>query len=372
MIGAGGQNMGFFKRYKEKIDEFKKAKAMLINYENNAEVTPGFKMLTLDRPVWHYGLLSPDWLLPERIRSTKVGIISYVDISLANINNPIIQLEDEVGRLTRSIPLMLLETLLYFSDHEPFVMIPVAAGMGPIVSNKEVDDNYLKEVAAKHNLDYVITGSILLNGTEYSISNRIYSSAEQTVSVVKTDTSGAKFGQSCIEMISDIHAKLGCPIPSEIEQNKMIYKIPKPAQFSEYLSALGQLLMQSLITKGVASIEGLKGERDMLNCYLGLALADPENQIFRVMLVSGMEKSKSCNSKVYKEFKQQAISLLSEKNESNYSRRLLPFVYNMFGMKNESIKQKNLLLSTIQDETYCRWLEQISTDNLTSAASPQE
>ena len=78
------------------------------------------------------------------------------------------------------------------------------------------------------------------------------------------------------------------------------------------------------------------------------------------------------DAEVTLEFKQQAISLLSEKNESNYSRRLLPFVYNMFGMKNESIKQKNLLLSTIQDETYCRWLEQISTDNLTSAASPQE
>jgi len=93
---------------------------------------------------------------------------------------------------------------------------------------------------------------------------------------------------------------------------------------------------------------------------------------FKSWISDFTEKSKSCNSKVYKEFKQQAISLLSEKNESNYSRRLLPFVYNMFGMKNESIKQKNLLLSTIQDETYCRWLEQISTDNLTSAASLQE
>jgi len=359
---------------------FEKIKTGQLNYLKETEKTLRFTMLTLDRPIWQYELLSPDWLLPEKKRSTKVGIMSYADISLHTVDSRIVQREDDVGRLTRSIPLILLETLSYFSDHEPIAVISVAIGVGPTVSKKEVEEKYLKEAAEKSNLDYVIAGSISLNDAGYANRTQIYSRAKQKVSIVRMNTTIEEFGQSCISMISDIHAGVDSPIMRETEQrntlhpeqSNTLYQLPKPEQIPEYLSALAQLFTQSLIANDGASTDSLWEEKGMLNGYLNLALADPKNQMFRVILVSGMAKSKLYHSEEYKEFKEPAISLLSGTSESNVTREnngtsesidsslLLPFVYRMFDMQYELYLDKKRLLSTVKNKRYVKWLKQIS------------
>ncbi|MBN1774988.1 MAG: hypothetical protein JW817_00830 [Clostridiales bacterium] len=316
-------------------DEFEKIKASHTDYKETTTDTPKFQIMKIDKPIWFYGLQEPDWLIPERIRSTKVGILAYADISSADIDVYTVRREDDAGRMTRSIPLFLVETLLYYSDHEPVAMIPVAKGSGPAVSKTEVTDDGLKEIAAKNSLDYVISGSILLDDTGCKIRNRIYCSAEQKISSVNMETNIEGFGLNCLQMLSDIHLKLGSSILKETASLKAIYQLPQVGQILVYLSALGQLFTQTLVANDIGTREALWGERNMLNWYINLALADPHNPIPRIMLISGMAKSKAYGSEVYKEFKDQAIHLLSEKKESDVSRKLLPFVYNMFDMQEE-------------------------------------
>ena len=94
--------------------------------------------IRIDRPIWAYGLNDPKWLFRQHERQGKsVAIMSLANTSPSEAKVPFSQREDDLGRLTRSIPLYLAESLFCWSDLKPTAAIPVIMGKGPIVSGME-------------------------------------------------------------------------------------------------------------------------------------------------------------------------------------------------------------------------------------------
>jgi hypothetical protein len=142
----------------------------------------GVALVTISRPIWSYGLESIDGILPKK--EGKLRRIAFTQFSLptaypdpeAAMKLP----EDEIGRLSRALPLWFAETF-YFSPlyssvaalgcmHEPNGVKHPA-----IFATDWTVDNLEKLVeSSTGGLDYIFTGSLRREGGEYILVMRVW------------------------------------------------------------------------------------------------------------------------------------------------------------------------------------------------------
>ena len=296
-----------------------------------------YELVMTDKPIWYYGLKSPEWLLPKELKKGAIGFLSFVDLTNKTEKVTELQPEDDSGRMTRSLPILLQEIVLFNYNTETRFLLPIAKDVGPVVMKTEYDTKALTDLARTNDLDLLVTGSIAENGNEYEIKVILFESKNQSIQTfdIKLVKEGknAEFINSLDSIISKI-AEIGDIHPVEADY----YNVPDEDIVYNYLGALGQALMQSLVDNKVVKLESLWGERNILNWYLNLALTSPENVVLKIMLISGLAKSKSYGSEVYKEFKDEIVALISEAQPENSPiNRLVPFVYFLYDMKKEFI-----------------------------------
>jgi hypothetical protein len=150
--------------------------------DENATNAVGVALVTISRPIWSYGLESIDGILPKK--EGKLRRVAFTQFSLptayADPEEAMKLPEDEIGRLSRAIPLWFAETF-YFSPlyssvaalgcmHEPNgVKHPVIFATDWTVENlqKLVD-------STASGLDYIFTGSLRREGAEYVLIMRVW------------------------------------------------------------------------------------------------------------------------------------------------------------------------------------------------------
>ncbi len=296
-----------------------------------------FELLVTDKPIWYYGLKSPEWLLPKELKKENIGFLSFVDLTGKSENLTELQPENDSGRMTRSLPLLLQEILVFNFNTETKFLLPIAKEVGPVVLKSEYNIKSLTDAARTNDLDLLVTGSITEKGNEYEIKVILFESKSQSIQTLEMkllkDGKNKDFTNSLNSIISKI-AEISDIQPVEADY----YNVPSEDIVYNYLGALGQSLMQSLVDNKVVKLENLWGERNILNWYLNLALCAPENVVSKIILISGLAKSKSYGSDVYKEFKEQIVAIISdEQSENSTIRQLVPFVYYLYDMKKEFI-----------------------------------
>jgi hypothetical protein len=142
----------------------------------------GVSLVSIGKPIWSYGLESVDGALPKkegRLRRVAFAQLAlptaYADPEEA-MNRP----EDEIGRLSRAIPLWFAETF-YFSP----LYAPIAAlgclqpANGPrrpaIFATDWTVDNLKKLVdSSSDGLDYIFTGTLRREGAEFILIMRVW------------------------------------------------------------------------------------------------------------------------------------------------------------------------------------------------------
>lgn len=215
----------------------------------------------------------------------------------------------------------------------------------------------LEQLTYQYDFDYLLTGCISDDITQYNVRIILFNKLSQATESFEIKAPKTGFENE----LTSIMENLIDNISSKIKNGNLVridyYKTPRAGTTVEYLSALGQLLMQSLVDNNLIKTESIWGERNMLNWYLNLALTDVDNPIPKIMLVSGLGKSKSYGSEIYKELKEEVIKLLvNDKLEVSPSTNMLPFVYKLFDMESEFNSLKNKLLETKYDDKYKEWL----------------
>jgi len=178
----------------ERLHGFSNAVAELINhgvipgfpqFDSNAaspENVVGVALVTISRPIWSYGLESVEELLPKkegtlrRVAFTQLALPGAYPDPEAAVKLP----EDEMGRLSRAIPLWLAETFHFSPLYSPIAALGCMheGGGGPrrpaIFASEWTVDNLKKLVETANGLDYIFTGSLRRDGAECVLILRIW------------------------------------------------------------------------------------------------------------------------------------------------------------------------------------------------------
>ena len=312
-------------------------------------------MMVLDNPVWEHGLKTSKWFINNKEVKGNIVVLPYADETIKEKEIKGYQRDNETSMLSRGIPLYVSEMINYYTDYNNKVAMPFVRDFGPVITNKQYNEDALEDIGNKINADIVITGSVMNAEIGYLIKNTIYNMNDKSSKKIEMFIQKDSFGNRFNEMIKALRSELD----GHEQSNNKFYKLAEDKEVLHYLASLGHSLTQTLIQGKFVDKDLLLGERNILNWYLNMVMAYPENEAVKMMLVSGIEKSKEYGSKVYLEFKKQALSVMIKSKNEEIKKRLIPEIYKIYGMDNELKALKEKLINESDDKEYIEWLNNI-------------
>ena len=312
-------------------------------------------MMVLDNPVWGHGLKTSKWFINNKEVKGNIAVLPYADETIREKEIKGYQKDNETSMLSRGIPLYVSEMINYYTDYNNKVVMPFVRDFGPVITNKQYNEAALEDIGNKINADIVITGSVMNAEIGYLIKNTIYNMNDKSSKKIEMFIQKENFGNRFNEMIKELRSELG----GYDQSNNKFYKLAEDKEVLHYLASLGHSLTQTLIQGKFVDKDLLLGERNILNWYLNMVMAYPENQAIKMMLVSGIEKSKEYGSKVYLEFKKQTLTVMMKSKNEEIKKRLIPEIYKIYGMDNELKALKEKLTNESSDKEYIKWLNNI-------------
>lgn len=312
-------------------------------------------MMVLDNPVWGHGLKTSKWFINNKEVKGNIAVLPYADETIRVKEIKGYQKDNETSMLSRGIPLYVSEMINYYTDYNNKVVMPFVRDFGPVITNKQYNEAALEDIGNKINADIVITGSVMNAEIGYLIKNTIYNMNDKSSKKIEMFIQKENFGNRFNEMIKELRSELG----GYDQSNNKFYKLAEDKEVLHYLASLGHSLTQTLIQGKFVDKDLLLGERNILNWYLNMVMAYPENEAIKMMLVSGIEKSKEYGSKVYLEFKKQTLTVMMKSKNEEIKKRLIPEIYKIYGMDNELKALKEKLTNESSDKEYIKWLNNI-------------
>ena len=312
-------------------------------------------MMVLDNPVWGHGLKTSKWFINNKEVKGNIAVLPYADETIREKEIKGYQKDNETSMLSRGIPLYVSEMINYYTDYNNKVVMPFVRDFGPVITNKQYNEAALEDIGNKINADIVITGSVMNAEIGYLIKNTIYNMNDKSSKKIEMFIQKENFGNRFNEMIKELRSELG----GYDQSNNKFYKLAEDKEVLHYLASLGHSLTQTLIQGKFVDKDLLLGERNILNWYLNMVMAYPENEAIKMMLVSGIEKSKEYGSKVYLEFKKQILAVMMKSKNEEIKKRLIPEIYKIYGMDNELKALKEKLTNESSDKEYIKWLNNI-------------
>jgi len=312
-------------------------------------------MMVLDNPVWVHGLKTSKWFINNKEVKGNIAVLPYADETIREKEIKGYQKDNETSMLSRGIPLYVSEMINYYTDYNNKVVMPFVRDFGPVITNKQYNEAALEDIGNKINADIVITGSVMNAEIGYLIKNTIYNMNDKSSKKIEMFIQKENFGNRFNEMIKELRSELG----GYDQSNNKFYKLAEDKEVLHYLASLGHSLTQTLIQGKFVDKDLLLGERNILNWYLNMVMAYPENEAIKMMLVSGIEKSKEYGSKVYLEFKKQTLTVMMKSKNEEIKKRLIPEIYKIYGMDNELKALKEKLTNESSDKEYIKWLNNI-------------
>jgi hypothetical protein len=142
----------------------------------------GLALVTISRPIWSYGLESVPGALPKK--SGKLRRVAFAQLALptayADPDEAMKLPEDELGRLSRVIPLWFAETFyfspLYASVAALGCLHAANAPKRPAIFSTDWTVDNLKKLVetTPDGLDYIFTGTLKKEGSEFILIMRVW------------------------------------------------------------------------------------------------------------------------------------------------------------------------------------------------------
>lgn len=316
------------------------------------------ELVALDDPVWCIGLNGAQWLLPPPLPTgRRVALLALANTTAreaASDDEVLAGREDDVGRLTRSIPLYLADMLRFRTDAQPTVLLPIVPGRAMAVFGGEWDAEAAKESGA----ELVVSGSIARTSDGFAVKLVVLRDGKPLETIEWSERD-----QHFEPMINGCESGLIRALVSHnaaIESNRAaLFRVPYGGLRS-YLDGFGQALALGLAASGALPPSMLFGERHILRWFLDLALAMPGAPIPRIMLIAGLANSRRCGFKTYIELQRETMTLFSALADDDPVTPLMPLVYRLFDMNAEFEESRGKMMMRGGDE-YVGWLARLET-----------
>lgn len=350
---------------RHQLDQF--AQAFQEQRAASAHATPvdpyslEIETLALGGPIWHYGLNGADWLFTQKLEGAQeLGFFALSKI-VDGAERAESQREDDVGRLSRAIPMYLAEAAHYWSDYATTFYVQVVEGGGPVVSGCEADGNALFDIVPAE-MKYFVTGTIGCTGAgeelESQLSLTLWDCTTRTGHAIGSGKAGrAGLGELVLSLEQTLLLRAGLQRTRPLDA---FYVRPTADVMPEYLDELGQALILTLVGSAHTPKSALWGERTMLDWPLTMALRWPTVEVPRLMYLSGLGKAFAYGSDVLSEYKERSLALLREAEQAGSpAARLAPLIWKIFGMQ-EALQAHIQRLPADTVPGYRAWLGRVS------------
>jgi hypothetical protein len=140
-------------------------------------------LITISKPIWFYGLeaLAAQILPPKEGRLRRIAFAQLALPGLADTNfGAAKQAEDELGRLSRAIPLWLAETFYFSPSYAPVaaiaIMTPAEGGSHYVNFGSEWTTENLRQLVdtTEGGLDYIVSGALRSTAGDYDVLLRVW------------------------------------------------------------------------------------------------------------------------------------------------------------------------------------------------------
>lgn len=274
---------------------------------------PSISLLSIEGPLWMRDGSPFAALLPAKESGApRITVMGSTILQTNAPDKPALQLSDAPGRLSRSVPLLVVEFVHLATDGVANALIPWAKGMGFALFGHEYDDATLCQIASKaeETPDYVIGVTLDATLPVWKLGFRLLRQADgcrlaETSVEADVENLGAMFGHVYKELIRllSVHASVkASPPPSW-------YRLPAGYYGADYLLRIEQLLTVVCSNNYVLDGGGLHGEREMLDGLLQLCVNQPKNPTVRMVFAQMMRQMRKLRADIALEYKDKAAHL---------------------------------------------------------------
>lgn len=211
-------------------------------------------LVTITKPIWFYGLeaLAAQILPPKDGRTRRIAFAQLALPGHANAVETGRRAEEELGRLTRALPLWFAETFYFSALYTPVAAIGVMsqppAASHYVIFDQEWRTEHLRQLVdtTEGGLDYIVTGALRMTSGDYEVLLRIWDvkgfRERKTFSVRWTPASADA-------ALLELHGQLRAYLEWSPASAAFAYIIPQ--QPRGWLETLGASLGLFLVDKGV-------------------------------------------------------------------------------------------------------------------------
>jgi hypothetical protein len=301
----------------------------------------------LEEPLWRLGLSNARWFSPEKSERVKsIALVSFAHIRKEQTpSGP--ELEDQGGRLSRAIPLYLMEALHMRTDTAPYFVLPVIDGVGPAVSGAPWIRETLEQITnhVDRPTDFLVTGSIACDDSDCQVTMEIWSceGSIRSIETISRSFEISSIGQVALEMEKDLIQFLELPGPASIGEYALREPRFSKERLTDYIECLGQSAALMLARYGICEVGSLLGERSLIGSALELSLRADQNEIPKLLFLTNLWLDRNAGSDIYTEFKSAAMSLLESEPPASALYRVSPLLFGVFDMDGEAQRRKEQL-----------------------------
>ncbi|HWA82621.1 MAG TPA: hypothetical protein VG820_04265 [Fimbriimonadaceae bacterium] len=305
---------------------------------------------TINRPTWWRALKNPEWLAPERQRKSRVDFTAFaVQIAGTREGRDAI---DRLGRLSRSVPLLMMERLLFDSDCDAMAVILAVPNQGACVVPGIGDQAYRQMVRA--DADYLVRGTIIPSRRMWRAEIEIVRVAGwKIVERCKADFVIGEEGPALHALMHRTLTRLGKlgPIHPYPQSN---YLPPLESVTATYLTCLEQQAAYFLCDAGFGGPDRIYGRRNILNNLHSLTVNTGCPQAPAIFL-SALLSDKAQGEDFYREFEPFVLQFVNAAQPGSLVDLLSPFAFQLYDKPAEFAAAVARLKQT-SDQAYVTWL----------------
>lgn len=229
---------------------------------------PRLGLFRFDRPLWCAGLDDPLWLLPQKGADSKQVVCMALSVDgAAGVPSG---REEEIGRLTRAVPLLLAEHVWLSTPHRGVATLPMAEHGGwAVVGRPWTEDQLIGQFGDEEKKRTIlVTGVLRVDGDKRRIDLWAYDCAtKQRVGHAAAEGNAQDIGKMLLQLMAELWPALGGPKDHKPPVGDDMF-------WARYLDGLGQHAALVVTQAGAMPKERLYGERYVANWLQSVALQE--------------------------------------------------------------------------------------------------
>ena len=332
---------------------------MIVQAPKALDHEPEISIMQMKLPPWLLGMQGMEWAAPPRGQDRpRIVLLPLAAVDESSEGSARSGREDERGRLSRALPLFLLEQLVYCSDLDVTLNLPVADGHNLVLFGRAVGEDELESMA--QDFDWAVEGEVAHLEEGFKVVCRLRRLSDRsTFKRVERSFKEQEAGDALMVMAGEILAAIGSATTMAIEPRVPMYALPT-AHVNEYVSALGQHLALTLASSANAR-DSLFGERNIYGWLQTLAVSIPDNEPAQFMYFTALAKGRRMGSTIIDEFERPAVQRMRELvRAGRYSARLLPLMVAVYP-NNTELGDLLAAAKPIGEDVYSAWCGKLTS-----------